>query len=230
VFEHCDKNIVFDGELYARNEPVTTISGACRNDKNPVNKKLQYHCFDLAIPDVDQHNRLALRDKILSAFAYKQKSPFEHNNGTLDYPVIVNVLSVKIQSDAESTLFRDDCIDAGYEGCVTRNGLAEYKFGSRPKTIMKWKKAKYGSFEVIDIIKFGFDNTDNNNHVGKGVLFVLKNDINPLTFESRPIGDLDQQMEMIAYKSKIIGTKVTVRYFERTEDGKPFHTNVIDVK
>lgn len=225
IFESCDRNLVFDGEMYVKDEPVTSISGACRNPKNPIHNRLQYHCFDLAIPDVDQTTRISLKTKALGEMAYHQKHPNEHKAGMISYNVI-DVVSVQIQSDAEAIGARDVCIAAGYEGTVIRNGAATYKFGSRPKDLMKLKKAKFGEFEVIDITKYGFENNDNN--IGKGINFVLKNDNNDAIFESKPTGlDVDQQMDLYTNRAKVIGTKITLRYYERTDTGLPFHTNVI---
>ena len=48
------------------------------------------------------------------------------------------------------------------------------------------------------------------------------------TFESKPVGlDVDQQMDMYINRKKVIGTKITLRYYERTVRNIPFHTNVI---
>lgn len=231
VFKECGKNIVFDGEMYVRNEPVTSISGACRNDKNSINKKLQFHCFDLAIPDVDQINRLTLKDNIFQkmyypGLIYKQLSSAEHTIGILDKHHIINVMSKQVYNDSDSTEYRDECINAGYEGCVIRNGIATYRFGSRPVIMQKLKKPHYGEFIVVDITTFGFNNI-NVTDIGKGIKFVLKNDQTNDTFESRCTGTVDQQTKLYNNRKKIIGTKINLRYYERTATKLPFHTTVI---
>ena len=226
VFDSCSKDLVFDGEMYVRGEPVTSISGACKNPNNPIHKLLNYHCFDLAIPDLDQTARLELKTKALGTAAFQQRSIQDHKRGVLDSYNVINVFNKLIETDEEATEFRDLCIDNGYEGTVIRNGSATYKFGSRPKDLMKLKKAKFGIFEVVDINTFGFENSDNN--IGKGINFVLRNDITNETFESKPVGlDVDQQMDMYINRKKVIGTKITLRYYERTVRNIPFHTNVI---
>lgn len=224
IFEKCSKDLVFDGEMYVKDEPVTSISGACRNPKNPIHKRLQYYCFDLAIADIDQTSRLELKSKALGDMAYKQRHPNEHDK--IKNVNVIDTISVRVSCDNEATNARDICIKAGYEGCVIRNGAATYKFGSRPKDLMKLKKAKFGQFEVLDINHFGYENSENN--IGKGINFVLINDLDGAIFESKPTGlDVDQQMDLYINRAKVIGTKVTLRYYERTVEGLPFHTNVI---
>lgn len=231
IYEKCSKDIIFDGEMYVRGEPVTSISGACRNVNNAIHKKLRYHCFDLAISNVDQNSRLVLKTEILSShnypgLVYKQKTPADHSSGILDTHMIIDVCNYIIYNDEDAAKFRDECIEAGYEGAVIRDISATYPFGSRSKNLMKLKKAHYGKFEVVDINTFGFDNTDNN--IGKGINFVLRNDITKDLFESKPLGlDVDQQMDLYTNRKKVIGTKAVVRYYERSTNNIPFHTNVI---
>ena len=86
IFEkESNRKLVFDGEYYVFGEPVTSISGACRNPRNPIHSKLTFHSFDLAIPDVDQTNRLAMKHQVFKRFEkpgeiYCQKSIYEHAN------------------------------------------------------------------------------------------------------------------------------------------------------
>ena len=83
IYSKVPKDVVFDGEFYVYGEHVTSISGACRNPKNPIHQKINYHCFDLAIPDVDQLTRLALKHTYLKqfyapGFVFKQIHPSQH--------------------------------------------------------------------------------------------------------------------------------------------------------
>lgn len=228
IYSYCNKNIVFDGEYYCKDTPVTTISGACKNTKNPVHSKLQFHCFDLAISDVDQLARLVMKHNIFQktehlGFIHIQKHPSEH--ASID-KVVVDVCDEDVMSDIEASEYRELCIKYGYEGCVIRNPIVDYKFGSRPITIMKLKKPKFGSFEVVNITLFGFDG--NTTNIGKGCKFILRNDINNLLFEIIPEGTVDQKYKYYENRKDLIGTFVNVRYFERSSQGQfPFHANIV---
>lgn len=227
VFKHCPKDTVFDGEIYCYGQPVTSISGAAKNHKNPIHKDLTYHCFDLAIPDVDQATRLAAKHLYLKKIEFPgvcERQLYINQHKDLSKAIIVDVIDTPINTDEEAAALRDLCLEAGYEGCVIRNPDATYRFGSRPSNMMKLKKPKYGMFEVLDIVKYG--NTDDND-VGVGCKFVLKNDINAIVFESIPLGDTETRLSYYKNASKYVGTKVMVRYFERSTNGVPFHSNVI---
>jgi len=228
IFKYCSKDIVFDGEFYYRDTPVTTISGACRNPKNPVHDKLQFHCFDLAIPDVNQLARLELKHEIFRRCEHLdcvtiQRHPSDHKELNT---TVIDVCDQDVMSDIEASEYRELCLKYGYEGCVIRNPVAEYRFGMRPTTMMKLKKPKFAKFEVIDVTLFGFEG--NTTNIGKGCKFILKNDINDLSFEIIPEGKLEQKMEYYKNRKGYIGNLVNVRYFERSSKGQfPFHANII---
>lgn len=228
IFAKCSKTIVFDGELYHKGSEVATISGAARNVNNPINKLLSYHCFDLAIPDIDQLTRLDLKHEILKKFEYPgtvhiQKHPSEHE--FLD-SIVVDVCDTDIHSDEEAMELRDLCLLHGYEGAVIREPEVIYKFGSRPVSMMKLKKPKYGQFEVVDVTIFGFE-IERESDVGKGCKFVLKNDVTNALFEANPTGTVEQKLDYFKNKKKYIGTKITLKYYERTVTKLPLHANVM---
>ncbi len=214
----------YDGEIYVQHTPVTTINGAARNSKNPINKDLMLWIFDISIPGVGQKGRLTKLDQIKEQ--YNIPHVFVNLDGTnnhewfnsIDTPVVI-VDSVIINSDLEAEDYREKCIAAGFEGCVIRDMNAEYRFGSRPVTMMKLKNFIDAEFEVVDIIP-----QDKRPELP---VFVLRNDINSLTFESNPTGTHGFQQDILINKEEFIGKFVTVRYRERTIEGLPFHTNVI---
>lgn len=223
-------DVIFDGEIYCYGEHVTSISGAARNPNNPIHTKLQFHCFDLAIPDISQKERIDIKDTLFSKLpideVFNQEYIDDHLLNHLKSAKIVNVKTHIVLNDDESDKLRTLCLDKGYEGCVIRDMDATYKFGSRPKTMMKLKRFKYGSFLVKDVVSFGM-NTNLTNDVGKGIKFVLKNDTTDELFECNPIGTLSRKLEWLKDKKELIGTFVKVKYGERTITNLPFHANVI---
>lgn len=226
IFRHCRADVIFDGEIYLKNEHVTSIAGAARNPNNPIHSRLQFQCFDLAIPDVDQKTRISYRDELFQPLYYpghliKQT----HIAQAVANNHVVNVFTTIINSDEEASKLREECLEAGYEGCVIRNLEADYRFGSRPITMMKLKKFTYGTFRVVNMIPFGFENTDND--IGKGIKFLLKNDITPDTFECNATGTASEKEDAMNNKARYIGKEVTIKYYERTITNLPFHANVI---
>ena len=223
-------NIVFDGEVYCFGEHVTSISGAARNPNNPIHSKLQFHCFDLAIPDIQQEERMDIRDTVLNGFdpreVFDQRSVEDHSLPICINAKIVKVFTRYITDDDHADKFRTLCLNNDYEGCVIRDIETPYRFGSRPKTMMKLKRFKYGTFLVKDIVPFGLD-TNSTTDVGKGVKFILKNDTTNDLFECNPTGKLKDKLKWLKNKDLLIGTHVKVKYGERTSNNLPFHANVI---
>jgi hypothetical protein len=212
-----DIELVYDGELYCHKSkmPLNMIRASCPNynSRGTLSKpsgdplEIQFHCFDLAIPDYSQSTRFDLQ--------YASKI---YNDQVLYVPHIL------VTSDAEVLKWRDHWISEGFEGTVIRETDAEYAFGFRPSTIRKCKTHMDSEFLIIDLIPKPTDDTL--------PLFVLKNDINDETFECNPSGNWDYQRELLKGKENLIGKYATVRYRERTGTNKklPFHANVIDIR
>ena len=149
------KDIVFDGELYIKDEKVTTIGGAARNTNNPLNEQLLYVNFDLSVEDVNNEDRDKLRFKIWEDYINKNTSASYNiqagrilinevlNQHYLWHRYNVIVLNSDIaNNDMESITYMECAISNGFEGAVIRDKKADYCFGQRPKTMMKLKKFK----------------------------------------------------------------------------------------
>jgi hypothetical protein len=217
-FKHDDLMLVYDGELYIHGKGLSYIKSSCPmiNDRGTISKPsgnpdfVSFNIFDLAISDIKQSARL----KILLA-KYNNHSVFSSN--------ILHVPSVFIDNDQMAREYRDECLAAGYEGCVLRELDAEYAFGFRPPTIRKYKTHIDDEFLIIDIVS-----KPNDEH---HVMFVLKNDINNETFECVPMGTSFEQLNYLTNKQVFIGRYATVRYRERSGvKNVPFHANVIDIR
>ena len=64
--------------------------------------------------------------------------------------------------------------------------------------------------------------------VGFSVVLVCQNDINDLTFESTVVGTTEERKQLI--DNPPIGKMVTIKFYERTKNGIPFHSNVIGIR
>ena len=211
-------NPVLDGEIYLPNTTVTTIGGAARNIANMINKRLQYVIFDLSIENISQKDRLLF-------FRNIGVNIYEHSNTFCNANVYTSP-SIELYSDEDALIYLDVCLQAGYEGAVTRQFEPEYAFGQRPMFMRKLKKFSDAEFEVVDIVPYG----DANQNVGTGCKFILRNDLNDSTFECIPKGTTTERLNYFANKEKYIGNKVTAKFYERTINNIPFHANVIGLR
>ena len=207
-------DIAYDGELYIHGKSLSYIKASCpmTNDRGTISRStndpmtVSFHCFDVAMPDLLQPDRLTVTLLLNS----------------LNHPYIKRVDEIIVNSDDEVLAFRDKCISEGYEGCVVREMNTEYAFGFRPKFIRKCKTYIDSEFLIVGVTRKPSDETL--------PMLILKNDINDATFESVLMGDYKYQREILENIDDYIGKYATVRYRERTgtADKLPFHTNVLE--
>lgn len=192
-----ENGLAFDGEMYIHNEILSEISSAVRkrNSKTPL---LEFRIFDLAIENMKQKERLELLTTILSTSKLSIK----------------RVPHIRIESNEHAQLFTDDCIKQGYEGAIFRDAKATYQFGKRAKTMVKLKRSEDKEFIIINVI--GGDNSPE-----LGVFVCIAE--NGEEFKVTPEGTHENKREYLSNKSNYIGKQLTVRFFERTITGVPFH-------
>lgn len=201
-------DIFIDGEIYCQGQHVSMIAGAARNVANPINKLLYFIPFDLAIPDLNQEERLSYLYKIM---AYLDK----------EETFIVPINTTLITSDEHFIEFTEECILAGYEGGILRDMYAPYYFGGRRNNMHKLKKFKVDKFLILDVVPF-----DKNPELG---MFVCKNDVNNEIFNCTPIGDNDYRRDILINKFHYINRYAEIKYYERTKNLIPFHANVLKI-
>jgi hypothetical protein len=220
MYDNKDNHdIVFDGEIYIPNQEVTTIGGSAKNPTNPYHNQLKFICYDLAIPELNNYDRDVLRYKLFTK--YHIVADF-HRTG-LGSSVVVALGSIHCHSQEDILMYTDAYIKEGFEGAILRDPNAEYGFGSRKIIMQKSKKFFDSEFELVDIIPTEKD-VDKN---GKPTcLFVCKNDTTDATFNVTPYGyTKEMKAGMLIHKEAYIGKQITVKYYERTKNGLPFHAN-----
>lgn len=222
--------VTYDGELYIPGKSLTYIRSSIpylRKDNVYVSSsnnssKVSFYCFDLAIENMIQIDRLIMKDTIL-----KEIAPTDHSNTKLISP-IVNVYTHIVKTESEAFSMRDLWLRRGYEGAMFRNFNYTYQFGKKNKCMLKLKIWMYTECEVLDIIEKRTSEISNNTRTY--ISFLLMNDINTNTFECTPDGDENLRIYLLNNKQKYIGTKVSVKYRERSETGNlPFQA-VVETK
>ena len=98
-----------------------------------------------------------------------------------------------------------------------RNPDAEYQYGKRNLSMIKYKKSTDGKFTIIDIYPEGIKRSNI-------PLFLCKNDINDSTFECHVGGSHAYQEYILQNKQNYIGKQMYVEYGERSGVNQlPFH-------
>lgn len=210
-----DIDLALDGELYIPgynlNEikkaiPMRLDNGTITNVSSPsLTKNVKFYCFDLAIENLSQIDRLKLRNRFLDEKHYLN---------------IIKVPTKIIYNDNEAIEFANQCVRDGYEGAVFRDIYSEYKFGSKTVDMVKLKFFEDQEFIIIDVIP-------KNKRPDLG-MFVCKNDINDSVFTVNPMGTEEQQRAYLSNKDEYINRMVTVKFYERSGVKKvPFHANAL---
>lgn len=220
-----DNNIVLDGELYIPNVGLNEVLSAAENIVNPLNRLLQFWCYDIAVEDMIQADRLDFLYKTFPKYKipnYKNEKLLTtfHNNNKCRFVILNHYLAA---NDDDIILLRKRFVDSGFEGVILRNPTSTYQFGKRNTAMFKCKPLLDGKFTIIDIVPEG----DKRPEFSK---FVLRNDLNQETFECMPIGVSLLRKGYLKDKENYIGKQALVEYRTRSGVKKvPAHANVIKV-
>ena len=211
-----DEHYILDGEVYLPGHTVNDINHFVKDPTCKENKLLQYWCYDIAIDDASQFKRLDYLFGIHSRDIKGFKDKDEHLNNTDRFVVLP---CYPIYDDNKALIHRDKFIELGFEGLIMRNPNAEYQYGKRNLSMIKYKKSTDGIFTIVDIYPEGIKR--------KNIpLFKLKNDVNDATFEVHVGGSQDYQSSFLREDIKriTIGKQMYVEYGERSGvNNLPFH-------
>ena len=134
-----DNNIVLDGELYIPGIELNEILSAAENVTNPLNRLLQFWCYDLAIEDMVQIDRLQYLYKEFSRYRVPNYSNAKtlqnfHLNNKQRLVVLNHYLT---DNDDRIIALRDMFVESGFEGAILRNINSFYQFGKRNTAMFK---------------------------------------------------------------------------------------------
>lgn len=214
-----EEHYILDGELYLPGKSVNEINHFVKDPNCFENKLIQYWCYDIAIEDMSQYNRIVtLRDNFELFFTrFNTKEAHLANINRL-----VMLETEPILNGEDATKYRDEFIDLGFEGLILRNPDADYQFGKRNQSMIKYKRATDGKFIIVDIIPEGYKRPDI-------PLLICKNDINDKVFEVHLSSSLDFQRNVLKNKHKYIGKTLFITYGERSGvHNLPFHVKKVE--
>lgn len=189
----------FDGELYSENLTFEEIVGICRNTLHPdaeVYKKLEYHVYDLILPDKKPFtDRLALLKNVVPT-----------SKG-----VVQRVHTAVVDSTEDVHAKHDEFVASGYEGIMVRNKLGLYA-QNRSYDLQKFKNFQDHEFEIIDVKEAV------GNDKGTAILQCQTSDRKP--FWVRPRGSREYRAGLLESR-QVIDKVLTVRFQNWTEKGIP---------
>ena len=209
-----EEHYALDGEIYLPGHTVNEINHFVKDPRCKENKLLQFWCYDLAIENTIQRTR----NDILMNSLYDYSVTFLSKNSHLNNEDRLVILpSYCIKNDTDATVYRNKFIDLGFEGLIMRNPDAEYQYGKRNLSMIKYKKSTDGKFTIIDIYPEGIKRSNI-------PLFLCKNDINDSTFECHVGGSHAYQESILQNKQNYIGKQMYIEYGERSGVNQlPFH-------
>lgn len=202
-----------DGEIYLPGYTVNQINHFVKDANCVENKALQFWCYDLAVPEMSQSNRLVLIDKYLDNRITNFHDYKEHLNNDKR---LIRLPSIFITNDNEALKYRDEFIGLGFEGLILRNPSADYQYGRRRVGYMeKFKSATDGKFLILDIYK---------EPKRELPIILCQNDVNTAKFETRLSATHEYQQMILRDKHLYIGKRLFVEFGERSGVEKvPFH-------
>lgn len=210
VYEHY----ILDGEVYLPGHTVNEINHFVKDSNCPENKLIQYWCYDIAIEDTIQSER---RNILIQYQSQHIKSFIDRKSHLNNKEKFIVLPCFDVHKDETSLFLRDKFIEIGFEGLIMRNPCAEYQYGKRNNSMIKYKKSTDGKFTIVDIKPEGIKRSNI-------PLFVCKNDINDSLFECHVGGTQSYQESILINKNKYIGKQMYVEYGERSGVNQlPFH-------
>ncbi len=213
-----EEHYVLDGELYLPGHTVNEINHFVKDSKCKENKFLQYWCYDIAIENTIQQERIDILQSMQPKHVKFFNNKIEHFNNDERFVILP---SWEVYCDSNAAYNRNTAIAIGFEGLIMRNPISEYQYGKRNLSMIKYKKSTDGKFVIVDIYPEGIKRSNI-------PLFLLKNDVNDATFEVHIGGSQDYQSSFLHNKEQYIGKRLYVEYGERSGvNNLPFHVKSV---
>jgi DNA ligase-1 len=191
--------LILDGELYTQAIPFEELAGIIKkktlsdSDKQKI-KCVQYHVYDLIIPNMPFRERLSLLHQIIPS--------------TSEY--IIPVPTCLTDSYREKF---SEYVENGYEGIMLRNVDGLYQENYRSNDLMKYKEFYENEYPIVDFKEA----------TGRDAGTVIWECETPegRRFSVRPRGTLDARKTWFNNAKSFVGKQLTVIYQELSEMNVP---------
>lgn len=204
-------DLTLDGELYKHGKTLAQISGAARLEKNAYDCDwLQFYLYDVMVPNTPFKERI----KLLVSTAKELGIGFDPNREFVEGELQMQIVpQVKVTGYDNIMTLHNKYVEEGWEGVVCRDPSADYKFGGRGNSMIKFKMYKDSCFKVVDI-EPGLRGAED-------MVFILLAP-NGSTFKAKPIGDRALRQEYWDnFESKYKGHIGECKFFYYSDDGIP---------
>lgn len=200
-------DVIFDGELYNHElrQDFNSITSLVRRQKQDpdhakrVRTLVEYHVYDLIVPDLPFVKRFSLLQDILSEL------PF-------DFKMVKAVDTARVMNTLELDTLYGKYLEDGYEGQMVRvNTQYQHK---RTDVLLKRKEFQDEEFEIVDFEE------GRGNRSGMVGAVVLKLD-KKRCFNAALMGTNDYRETIWLHRDQYVGMQATVKYFHKTPDGVP---------
>ena len=192
-------NLILDGELYSHELTFQQITSIVRKKEHPHLGKIEYHLYDLYIPNKTYEERY----QIIQQLTGYTNSIFRKR---MVIPVQTYLVNNRQEIEEKHTVFVND----SYEGLMVRMPYGLYRQQIRSKELLKYKHFKDDEFKVTGV------------HEGNGGTAVFE----CITKEGRTFGvnmkcTKEEKQNYLTHFKDYDGKLLTVRYQELTDDGVP---------
>jgi len=196
-----DVGSVFDGELFTQRMTFQQIVSAVKRQQEDT-LKVEYWIYDCVLEDTPFEDRLV----ILQQVGTNNRRVFE---GT---PFRI-VPTVPVADKEEFLKRHAGFVRVGYEGTILRNKKGLYRCDFRSPDLQKYKDTMDEEFIIIG----GKEGTGR----AEGTIIWTCITKDGKEFDVRPQGTEEQRREWWKDRKKYVGTKLTVRYQNLSDDGVP---------
>ena len=197
-----------DGEIYNHQLDLQTIVSILKCEKEDRGRdNLQYHIYDYPNSNLNFEERYQhLKTKALL---------IAENNSLFSNIIIVPSIISPNSEDIE--VIHKMFIVRGFEGVMVRNVDGGYTFGHRSANLQKYKHFQTDEFTIVDVVGGESGKSEEN-----CAIYVCKTEDDKI-FNVRPKGTKESRVTILEDKDSFIGKLLTVKYFDLTPDGIPFH-------
>lgn len=191
-----DEGEVFDGELYIHGETFQNLVSYVKRAQ-PDSARVEYHVYDTI-----------------------KEWPFELRSQNLierlcdeNSEVVLPVYTISAYSDEDVAARHAEFTALGYEGLMVRANDCLYKEGYRSADLLKIKSFQECEYRIVEVKQ------------GKGKLegcavFVCETEDGE-RFDCLPEGTMEKRAEYWTDRNLLVGSMLTVCYFELTTSEKP---------
>lgn len=202
--DKVEEGIILDGELYIHGMKLQDI-GKLVKKWRPESVNVQYHVYDM-ITDTPYSQRYEHLFTVIGL-------------ADVDWPVQL-VTTICVEDMEKAQRLTDQAIEDGYEGGILRTPDKGYLAGFRSRQLLKMKTFDDAEFTVVDIIQ---GKTRHVNDVSLEVAILVCETSDGKRFEVTAHGDMYEKDRIWHERDNHVGRLVTVKYYDITKDGIPFH-------